>query len=415
MNHKDSEPNHHGILEGPAPGHTTPPKSRSTARSDAGEGPGEDSRWNSPENFEDDTEYPPQPDKNESPFSSTQSTTGPKSRYPSALQADFDDMQFYRFPGTFNPGEISAAEVILSDGSGPNDGGLPAPGFPQISKKDPSMPLKPPPSFKRCENVSNETMFNEVLKRVRKGPPRQPNDTDDGYIYVFGSIESPNYIKVGRTTQTIKQRGKQVSRCAGDTLPVKNEYNICRVPQHKWLERTILDTLKSRKCSFTCHLHKRKGCDKLMEHQEWFDADSNEIAEHVERWRQWIWSDPYDENGCLFPQWKRRIDFFETFSSRYQYLLAESSPCKAWSIFFDPPRSVRLHMAIYEQFLRPRGNLPCRWAMIRETWDQLAWNVLRGSAAMTGLLVIFGRSWVSNPMTLPLIIAVVLCRLIWQK
>lgn len=106
------------------------------------------------------------------------------------------------------------------------------------------------------------------------------------------------------------------------------------------------------------------------------DGDANEIAEHVERWRRWMRSEPSDKKGRLFPKWQRTIDF-------YEYLLGESSPCKAWSIFLDPPRWIWIHMTIYEAFLRQSGKSPYRWTQIRENWkwmhigcDAAAWSAV---------------------------------------
>ncbi|KAL8832999.1 MAG: hypothetical protein Q9170_004578 [Blastenia crenularia] len=268
--------------------------------------------------------------------------------------ANFDTGRSYRPPGTYDEDETSAfgkEPTHESPVSSPSIRTVSTPGIPQA------------PPFRRCKSVSSATIFNNTLRRIQKEPPPQTDHKNNGYIYVCVSIGSPNHVKVGRTIQTIEEREKQIIRCSGDVTQVKKECNISRVPQHVWLETVILATLKSRQCSFKClrHLrHNRNTCDKGMEHHEWFEADANEIAVCVELWRQWMRSDPYDDNGCLFPKWQRRIDFFETSTSRYQYLLAEPDPCKAWATFLDPPWWIRLHMMFYEEFFQPRGKLRCR-------------------------------------------------------
>lgn len=387
------------------------------ARPDVGQVPDDPLPWNDPGIFEDDGEYEFQADSHLSTVRSTQSPGAPTASPLSTIQANSDIGLSYPLPGTFDVDETSVVEQDPAPGSpcsSPSTGRLSTPEIPHTPSKDPTMPLHPSPSFKRCEYVSNETVFNKVLRRIKDGLPPHTGDTNDGYIYVYKVVRSPNHVKVGRTNQTIQQRGKQVSHCAGNIIPVKEERNICRVPHHVWLEKTILESLKSRQCSFTCLRHKCNGCDQQVDHEECFEGDAIELADLVELFRQWMWSDPYDENGRLFSKWQRRIDFFETYTSRYQYLLAESSPCKAWSIFLDPPWWIRLHMVFYEEFLCRRGNSLCRWTRIRENRMDIVCDAAFRSAASIVLLHYAGCYWIWNPMTIPLIFLGVLCRLVWQ-
>ena len=390
---------------------------QSNGRPDAGQVPGNTLPWNDPSIFEDDGEDEPLADSYPSISKSTQSLEVPIRPPHSMLQSRSDIGLPYRLPGMYDVDDLPVlveAPVLDIPCPGLSTEKLSKPKTPHAPSRSARMPLNPSPSLKWCGYVDNETIFNDTLKRIKNGITPYKDGTDDGYIYVFKVIGSPNHVKIGRTIETIQKRGKKISPCAGDIIPVRAGYNICRVPQHKWLEITILESLKSRKCSFKCFRHKRNGCDKQMDHQEFFEIDANEAADLVEQWRQFIWSTPHDENGRLLPRWQMRIDFFETCRSRYQYLLAEPSPCKAWMTFLDPPWWIRLHMIFYEVFLYRRGNLPGRLTLIRRNWMRIFYDAAFGSSVFIVLLLYAGYHWISNPMTLPLIFFGVSGPLIWQ-
>ncbi|KAL8851553.1 MAG: hypothetical protein Q9221_003573 [Calogaya cf. arnoldii] len=372
---------------------------------------------NDPSICEDDLDDASPANSHPSPFFSTQSPGDPRTSLP-CFERDFSDtVQPDLVPAMFPDGPSHCSEESDYESPSPasRTGERPAP----ENLLTPSEITRTPnqlPAFKRRGEVRNDTVFNDVFKRLKEGPGGG-NGSPDGYIYVFRSVGSPSHVKVGRTTQTILERANQIARCTGHITPVRNEYNICRVSQYEWLERTILDTLASWQTTFTCALHKGKRCDKLTEHHEWFevDKDADEIVEHVERCRRWMMSDPYDKHGCLYPRWQRRIEFFETYHKRYQCVLGELSPCKAWSIFFDPPLWLQVHMALYDEFLHQRGDIGCRLTLIRENWHQMVGEAAKTSAILITLFLYARCDWVSNPLILPFIFSCVLCRSIWQK
>ncbi|KAL8788177.1 MAG: hypothetical protein Q9213_001816 [Squamulea squamosa] len=383
------------------------------ARPDAEPGASDHTPWNDQSIYED-MEYESEVDLHHSPVSCTRSSGSPETSHPSKMQVNSDIMEQHRVPSTFCPDEFSIEHNEAADEPPSLDSskrGLPSPKPPRTPSKNGRQRLKTPPSFKRCGDVSNATVFNGVLARLKKGCPGSAAGLDEGYIYVFQSVASPEYIKVGRTKQTIQDREKQVDRCAGDTVPIKNEYNICEIRQQEWLERTILDTLRSMKCSFSC-AHKVKCVEKLMDHHEWFKADANDVAELVQLWRQWMESDPYDKEGHLYPRWRNRIAFFEKNKSRYTYLLAEPSPFKAWSMFLNPPWWLRILMIIYEELFKDRGDLQCRWTLVRENLSQVFWDAAFWSAAITVPLVFVGCL---NLLIFPIIFFGATCRIVLQK
>ena len=257
------------------------------------------------------------------------------------------------------------------------------------------------PKFEPCESVDHNTVFDNVFKLLEKRLPPRAGETKDGYIYVFRSRQSAKHVKIGLTIRRIEERKMEIVRCAGAIDAVKAKYNVCSVPHHEWLETTIFESLRSWRTGFRCPLHD-KDCDKLTKHHEWFEIpeDVNEFAEYIEQWRDWMRSDPYNVNGFLQPKWQRRIDFFHTHNSRFNYLLDEPSPCRAWSIFLNPPWPIRIRMVIYD---------------VRKNWKEILWIAADWSAKCITLLLYVGCPWVLHPLALRSMFAIVLCALIWLR
>lgn len=398
-----------------------PSISISNATIDAGQIPDDPLPWNDPGLHEYDGEDESQADPYPSILSNPSSPTAPTASPSSAMQVNPEPRLSYQMPCTFDsdPISITQKESVRTPCSSPITRRLSAPNMSQPSSTKSKIPQKPCPVFTRCEAVSNKTVFNDTFKCIKE-PEFHAGDANYGYIYVHQVVESPSHVKVGRTVQTIQDRQKQISRCAGQLAQVEEEGNVCKVPQHRLLETIILKSLRSRQCSFVCLRCKGNDYDKGVGHHEWFEIyakeEAIEFAHHVERFRRWWSSEPYDDKGHLFPRWQMRIDFFECSKQRYRYLHETSSPFKAWSTFLDPPWWIRVHMTVYEVFFYPRGNLSCRWTIIRENWIEIVYDAAFGSAAFIVLLMYSGyNDWVLNPATLPLIFLGVLCRVIWQR
>lgn len=374
--------------------------------------------WNNLGIYADDGEYKSQADFHLDTLGSVSSHEAPPISPSSTIQANSDRTRSSETPSISDtdPASIAIEASVQTRCSSRNTSRPLTPDVSQAPSKSSNIQPKPFPLFMRCEAVSNATVFHETFKLIKK-PNFKTGVVDYGYIYVELAVRSPNHIKIGRTDQTIRKRGKQISRCVGPLDQINERYNAFKVPQHNSLEKIILNSLMSRKCSLIC-LHKGNNSEKSVGHREWVgvdaNEDANEIADHVQRCREWWLSEPYDSSGHLLSKWQMRIAFFETSTSRYPYLLDESSPYKAWSTFFDPPWWIRVQMILFEIFFCRRGNLSCRWTLIRENWKEIAYHTAFGSAAVLVTLMYSGYSWILNPATLHLIFLGILCCLVWS-
>ncbi|KAL8838172.1 MAG: hypothetical protein Q9176_005255 [Flavoplaca citrina] len=339
--------------------------------------------WNDQNLYEQDSEDETMGDSDPLPIQYPQSPGNLPIAYSEIQIGLSDNMQP---PGMF-PREIS-----LTDGEP-----APAPATQRAPLTSTRVESHPCLQFKQYGSGKKQSPFNNLFRRLIKKPPSHSDKICEGYIYVLQSERCPGYVKVGRTEQANDDRIKQIEKCAGPVLSVKDECSSCRVLNVRWLETTILVALGSRRRSFACP---RCKPHKITEHKEWVEEDANLVAEHVEQWRQWMKSEPYGEDGRLSEKWQRRIRFFETFEQKYQYLRTPGSPCKAWSIFLNPPWSIWIHMVGYD---------------VRKNWKEILWIAADWSAKCITLLLYVGCPWVLHPLALRSMFAIVLCALIWLR
>lgn len=183
-----------------------------------------------------------------SPFQSTPSPEALRISHHSLRREIPGNVQLDRVPGTFLDGDSSIGKRSAYVMACPNSstGEFPTPGSPilQTTSKNTKVENQQSRAFKpRCQ-VSNETSSGKTFERLRKGLGCRTGHPD-GHIYICQSRGLPRHFKIGFTTQTIQQRAKQVAHCADDITLVKDGYSVCRVPQNKWLEQTLLHSLAS--------------------------------------------------------------------------------------------------------------------------------------------------------------------------
>ncbi|KAL8998176.1 MAG: hypothetical protein Q9169_002730 [Polycauliona sp. 2 TL-2023] len=343
----------------------------------------------------------------EAPYDELLDCQSPSDHPPSSVQNDVDEKQSSRVPGTF---PVETVRV----GEDPELDAISSGGEPQPSNDSQAPSTTMYPAFEHCKFADFRLVCDELFTRLKAGLPPPNGKSNDGHIYVHQSLRSPGHVKIGLTEKRVRKRKETIERCAGDLLPIGTEHHICKVPHRTWLEKTIHDTLAPLRRNFKCNSCKRDDGITPTEHREWFEGDAKKIADHVQRWRQWMRSHPYDRNGKLYPRWQRRVDFFQEDDERYDYLLSEPCPIRAWSIFLAPPWRIWIHMVVYDVFLRERGEVKSRWELMQNSHEQFICTIIAWSAIVTTLLLYAGYQWISNLMALPLIFFIVLCTLIWR-
>ena len=196
------------------------------------------------------------------------------------------------------------------------------------------------------------TVFNEVLSMVRQPASTKKNLYQDGWIYVLQIPEYKEYVKIGRTTQRIEIRKRQINKCMHGLVieEIGCEFDT-KVSYHERLEKIIHADLFNERCYFPCPCKKsipradsseteipttdgyKNGA--LRKHGEWFKIDALEAIDFVEQWRSWMRQEPYenpgsDREGELKEDYARRVDYFEKKAE------ISDDPTTRWNEFMTP-------------------------------------------------------------------------------
>ncbi|KAK0508377.1 hypothetical protein JMJ35_009461 [Cladonia borealis] len=200
-------------------------------------------------------------------------------------------------------------------------------------------------------------VFNLLLKDL--GMSKDPNQ---GYIYALSMEGYKGYVKIGYTKRSIATRVTDIQRCVPYKLDVfnKNDYHL--VPNYERVEELIHEELRKERRQFpctVCPLNKiatGTGCPKM--HDEWFEISEAKASEVVDKWRKWMWSDPYCQ-GQLRPTERLKIAYYRR--------CATQLPCVDFVKF---PRWKLPCIWLYEELHKSRPQKPncSRWDSLCKHW-----------------------------------------------
>ena len=157
----------------------------------------------------------------------------------------------------------------------------------------------------RRQELENKITAGKAVPKARKAVPKArkagPSDTTPAYIYIFTLPSHPGYVKIGKTTAAPQDRVSHQSN--GCKLP----YTLVEDPYdrpfrgYSAVEQLVMTELCNRRRQFSCSKCKQR-------HGEWYKISEEKALEVVERWRQWMVSEPYDARGVLTPFWVRKYE-----------------------------------------------------------------------------------------------------------
>ena len=197
--------------------------------------------------------------------------------------------------------------------------------------------------------MKSQSVFNHVMNLVRKPAKTSKNLYQDGWIYILQIPQYRDFVKIGRTTQRMKDRKKQIRGCLHglEIEEIGCEENT-KVFYHERLEKIIFADLFNERYHFYCPCKSNKGSperkgsmidshenDGLTQHGEWFKIDAQEAVRRVEAWRDWMRQKPYekprsDYQGELKDNWQRRVDYCENQAR------LPNDPTARWQMFMSP-------------------------------------------------------------------------------
>ena len=161
---------------------------------------------------------------------------------------------------------------------------------------------------------------------VHGGPGKQKLKREkDGYIYILEDKQQPGYLKIGMTSKNPHDRSNQIGRCEGVRPELIKGQLFTLVPCCRQLERIIFADLWNERQRFLCKCGKR--------HREWFKMSKEEALLRVRLWQKWMHREPYDAQGALKFEWKKRIEALERDPSYEETAEAEHASGNWWQSF----------------------------------------------------------------------------------
>ena len=120
-------------------------------------------------------------------------------------------------------------------------------------------------------------------------------ELEEGYIYAYWNCANFGFCKIGYTGREVDIRLRewetQCKHGAKRLYPPREEVAVL-VPHVKRVEKLIHADLRD-------YRHAEPGCRGCSRtHEEWFTGPSqNEVKAMIEKWTQWMMSQPYEQVG----------------------------------------------------------------------------------------------------------------------
>ena len=267
-------------------------------------------------------------------------------------------------------------------------GKTPPPGTAPQNEKDWDKETQNFPSFERYHSeeksvgVIVDNIFGEIVK---DNPSTSVDGEHTGCIYIIRIVGRPGYVKIGVTEGPISVRLKQLQSCTTIDLQVIGDLGATRIPFYKRVERLIHMDLCNKRHFFRCQCkqaqkkHHSSASDGLTKHGEWFAVSEPEAKKTVEKWKAWMQSRPYSEDGRLEKEWERIVNYCREHPSYYRKtVIIEEQTEERWKSFMNGSYD---HHWLRRQLLdsrRGKANQPgkpSRWVSIQNNWKE---NMLFG-------------------------------------
>ena len=190
--------------------------------------------------------------------------------------------------------------------------------------------------------------------------PLEQKSLTEGHVYAFSIEDYSGYMKIGQTKNLIPRRAKEIERCIQPyNLKANNPDDFRRFSNYKRVERLVFAELRNKRRRLRCNCKATTtDIDYVTDHAEWFAIGEDEAFAVVNRWRNWMASDPYIE-GMLRPSEQLKIDYYKAHPSRVQ-----------WNEFMNFPRWKSWYIWFYQKLHKRRAEKrSCsRWDSLRKHW-----------------------------------------------
>lgn len=160
----------------------------------------------------------------------------------------------------------------------------------------------------------------------------------DGWIYILQIPGHPDYVKIGRTRQNLRDRTRQISSC--HNIKVVGGQHMTMIPFHERLERIIHADLYNERHFFHCPCTGSKSTtdshkdDGLTKHGEWFKLSVEKAIYKVEQWKTWMGQEPYEKPGTC-EDWYMK-EYFKRRLQHCEKAGVPAGPEDPWKKFMTP-------------------------------------------------------------------------------
>ncbi|KAK2596143.1 hypothetical protein QQS21_006420 [Conoideocrella luteorostrata] len=150
-----------------------------------------------------------------------------------------------------------------------------------------------------------QNSLQKISSTVQRNLNEKAGDCKDGYIYLYQVEGNADYVKIGYTTRTLDLRHKEwefeCNRVPKMLQPGKSLPK--RVPNVRRVEALCHAELDYCRVDIFC-----RGC--LKEHTEWFEIPAANAIRVIQKWSDWMSSDPYEKKRTLRsgPNWALKVE-----------------------------------------------------------------------------------------------------------
>ena len=132
--------------------------------------------------------------------------------------------------------------------------------------------------------------------------PLSPSEKREGCIYVFQRKEVFGLCRVGYTTHNVHQRRRQFSEHCRQSQQILYQRQVRNVRRVEALIH--IELAGHRQVEKVCNLG--NGC--RCAHREWFALSPDKAVAIIERWAQWMDSEPYSADNTLDGRWLEQVE-----------------------------------------------------------------------------------------------------------
>ena len=131
----------------------------------------------------------------------------------------------------------------------------------------------------------SHALITEIIK------PLNRREEKSGYLYIYSVSGEFGFRKIGVAANVKERLRRTVSQCKHDATPVDPPTDQKTIVKHVYrLEKLVHTELKEMRHQVTsCN------CPRNQKHTEWFKVDDRHASAVVQRWTDWLKTDPYED------------------------------------------------------------------------------------------------------------------------